>query len=70
MRAPVRSQNSLGVKTAQPTSSVNFKSSDLNIISGSTSSNYDHKTFIKICYDGNLKREKRNFIMDVNLSLL
>lgn len=54
MRAPHRNQNLLREKVAQPLSSVNFKNSDFNIISGSTTSNYDHKTFIKICYDGNL----------------
>ena len=54
MKAPLKHQNSLigpgGKLTSNST--VNFKVSELNIISGSTGNNYDHKTFIKIIHEG------------------
>lgn len=53
MRAPLRNSNSFKDKLNAVNQAVNFKTTELNIISGNTTSNYDHKTFIRIFYDDN-----------------
>lgn len=55
---PLRQQGTFKEKLNAVSSSVNFKNNELNIIAGSTTSNYDHKTFIRICYDGEFRRMK------------
>jgi len=56
MKARLAHQSSLKDKINPAASSVNFKNTDLNIISGGNVSNYDHKTYIKILYDGKFKQ--------------
>ncbi len=54
MKARISHQSSIKDKLNPASSSINFKNAELNIISGSGVNTYDHKTFIKILYDGNL----------------